>query len=302
MLKIENLTFEYIKNTKVLKDLNCGIKEGLNIVFSKRGEGKTTLLDLFLFPKKNQTFITLHEKAITKQIAKEEFSAIQSDWFLNGKKTVSANFENSKYKNLICESFLENTIVNTKQSEKVENLSLQEKFQLAILRALRKNPSVLILDSPFHSVAESEKTQLLQVLENITEQCNANFEKKLCVLLLSRPFNVQNRTVSLLCGGRIQQTDSYKNIQNTPKTTLIAIEFAKYKNNVVSKENQNYYINGDLVKIGKTHSGVVTQIANNSMTVDFDGNEIDIAITEGYKIGDKITVDIPNDAVSKLDE
>lgn len=301
MLKICNITFEYIKNTRVLNNLNGEYNKGLNIVLANRGEGKTTLLNLLLFPKKNQTNITLFGMPITKKISKKEISAIQADWFLNENKTAVENFENSKYDNLLMDKFLFDVGFECMKSQAVKNLSSSDQFKIAILRALRKKPSIIVFDNPFEGVNRNF-CELLQTAEDLLENYQKIENKPICAILLSRPFNAENRTISILHGGAIIAKDSYQNIQNKPKTTLVAVNFSKYKNNVFSKETQNYYVDGDMVELGGEYVGLVEQTSDTTTTIEFESAQLETKCFKGYKVGDSISVSIKKEGVILLDK
>ncbi len=299
MLKIVNVTFEYITNTKVLRGLNGEFNKGLNTVFANRGEGKTTLLDLLLFPKKNQTEITLNGKFLTKKLAKAEISAILSDWFLKDTKTAKQTFEASKHQNKLSKEFLSSVGFCEIENEKIGGLSTSERFKIALIRALKKAPSLLVLDGVFDK-SGSEK-QLMQVLETVINAYQNHTEKPLCTLLLSRPFDVETRDVSLLLGGSIIHKNSYQNIRNKPATTTIATAFSAFPNNIYAKGTQNFYVNGNIVKLGSEYEGVISCIENEIMTVDFKNETLEMPMIKTYKTGDKIGIQIPQEAVTKLD-
>lgn len=299
MLKIVNLTFEYITNTRVLRGLNSEFNKGLNTVFANRGEGKTTLLDLLLFPKKNQTSITLNGEVLTNKLAKAEISAILSDWFLKENNTAKQCFEASKYQNKLTNKMLASVGFFEIQHKKIAELSTLEKFKIAVIRALKKMPSLLVLDSPF-AACEREK-ELIIILEEVIKSYQAHTEKPLCVLLLSRPFDVGARGVSLLISGSLIKPNSYENIKNKPATTAIATAFSSFPNNIYAKGTQNFYVDGEKIEIGSEYFGVISSINNDKITIEFENETLEIKGKNGFKTGDKIGVKIPKEAVIKLD-
>ncbi|MFI3129083.1 MAG: ATP-binding cassette domain-containing protein [Bacillota bacterium] len=299
MLKIVNITFEYITNTKVLRGLNGEFNKGLNIIFANRGEGKTTLLDLLLFPKKNQTNITLNGEILTKKLAKAEISAVLSDWFLKESASAGGNFQAGKHQNKLSKEFLSEVGFFDIESQKISELTLSKRLEITLIKALKKTPSLLVLDSPF--VAIGSEKQLYLTLKKVIKAYQNHTEKPLCVLLLSRPFDLGADDVSLLLCGSIIHKNNYQNIRNKPATTTIATAFSAFPNNIYAKGTQNFYVDGNKVEIGSEFEGVISSVQSDKMTIEFETETLEIPIINTFKIGDKIGIKIPQKAVTKLD-
>lgn len=299
MLKIVNITFEYITNTRVLRGLNGEFNKGLNTIFANRGEGKTTLLDLLLFPKKNQTNITLNGEILTKKLAKAEISAVLSDWFLKVSATAGDNFQEGKHRNKLSKEFLSEVGFFEIENKKISELSLSKRLEITLIKALKKEPSLLVLDSPF--VASGSEKQLYLTLKKVIKIYQNHTEKPLCVLLLSRPFGVGADDVSLLLCGSIIHKNNYQNIRNKPATTTIATAFSAFPNNIYAKGTQNFYVDGNKVEIGSEYEGVISSVQQDKMTIEFESDDLEMPAIKSFKTGDKIGINIPKEAVTKLD-
>lgn len=163
MLKIENLSFKYHKNSPlILDDISLSLNDGeIGIILGKNGVGKSTLFKLIvglIKPKSGDIFVD--EFDLNKMKSKDRAKLISYvpqtiefgdlsvyETILSGRVSHYSLFPSKKdeeiVQNVIKEMHLEGFL-----NKNVNELSGGERQKIAIARALVQEPRVLIFDEP----------------------------------------------------------------------------------------------------------------------------------------------------------
>jgi len=183
-IKLDMLSFEYLKNKPVLKDINLSIKKGENIAFiGSSGSGKSTIVDLIIGlyqPASGKIYldgtelnsenirswrrnigyipqdIYLFDASVAENIALESFDNIDEN------RVVEVLKQAHIY------DFLKDNLegVNTIVGDKGVKLSGGQKQRIAIARALYHDPDVLVLDE---ATSALDTTTEKEIMKNIYE-------------------------------------------------------------------------------------------------------------------------------------
>ncbi|WP_026475907.1 ABC transporter ATP-binding protein [Alkaliphilus transvaalensis] len=222
-LKIENLSFQYEENKKVLVDLNLTVKKGEKIaLIGASGSGKSTISKLILNLyniKDGNIFIHGNNiKDLNLRRLREMVSYVSQDAYLfNG--TIEENIRcgnlNSTREEIIeaakaakAYDFIMEQLnqFETIVGEKAINLSGGQKQRLAIARALLKNAPILILDEATSSL--DSKTE-----DEVKEALNKLMENKTVIIITHRLLLIENMdTIYVLDNGRIVEKGNHKQL------------------------------------------------------------------------------------------
>lgn len=162
-LKINDITFRYGNGNEVLKDLSMSISKGSKVaIVGESGCGKTTLVKLLLgFYEPEKGSILFGEKILgefSKKYLREEIAYVSQEVYMFSdtlRNNILLNEDNVTDEEImeICKRCCLDEFVqrlplglDTNIEENGNNLSGGEKQRLAIVRALIKKPSILILD------------------------------------------------------------------------------------------------------------------------------------------------------------
>jgi len=222
-ITFENVSFEYLKNKEVLKNINLKIKQGETVALvGKSGVGKTTFSELIIGyyqPKKGRILLDgvdiskLKLKWLRNQIAiVPQDLNLFNDTLINNLKYANPNATSEDIIRAAQAAFAHDFIkkfpkgYKTLVGEDGIKLSMGQRQRIAITMAFLKNPKILILDEPTAALdAESEK--------NVQKGINELIEGKTTIIIAHRFSTVRNADkIIVLDGGSIAEMGNHKEL------------------------------------------------------------------------------------------
>lgn len=177
MILINNLYLKYVRQYFALYDVNLNVKNGESVAFvGERDSGKTSLMRILAKlekPTKGEVYV----KDIP--IAKVDYSQDVSAGFVPfvpvffDNKTVYQNFvyilKNHKHtvaevENEINRVLIEFNLEGIKE-EKIQNLSLFQKYVVSIARLAFRDLDFVMLDSIFENLNEEEREKIAELIQ-----------------------------------------------------------------------------------------------------------------------------------------
>ena len=287
MIKLENISFKYKKNTEyTLKDINLNIKNGEFIsIIGENGTGKSTLAKIIsgiLLPsfgdvlinnintKSKKDFINLR-KNISIVFQNPDNQIIFERVYEELKFTLE-NFKIDKNQiDLKIDNALKSVNMLDKKFENTSSLSLGEKQKIIIAEALSLNTDIIVLDEPTAMLDPNSKKQILNLLNDlnksdktiilITHILDEIFYSNKCIYLndnkIEEIFNIKDLLTNTSLLEKIN-----KNNSNFLLNTLIECN----KNNIDLKLN-NYFennINKNIPFINYLNKKIIERILNSN--------------------------------------
>jgi ABC-type bacteriocin/lantibiotic exporter with double-glycine peptidase domain len=201
-IEVKGLSFSYNGKDGVIKDLNFEInKRDKVLIEGESGSGKSTLIKLILGlyrPQKGEVNINgINLKEININKLREKFGYISQNIFLFNKTLRenlifnSKNITDDKLLNLIQECRLDIKIKSLKKgldeivSEKGANFSGGEKQRIALVRAMIKDPDVIIIDEGTSNIDIKTEQEILKIVEK-------KFKDKIIIRITHREVKAKN--------------------------------------------------------------------------------------------------------------
>jgi len=222
-ITFENVTFEYLKNKQILKNINLKIKQGETLALvGKSGVGKTTFSELIIGyyrPKKGKILLDgvdiskLKLKWLRDQIAiVPQDLSLFNDTIINNLKYANPNvtFEDiiKAAKAASADDFIKKFPKGYKTlvGEEGVKLSMGQRQRIAITMAFLKNPKILILDEPTAALdAESEK--------RVQKGINELIEGKTTIIIAHRFSTLRNADkIVVLDKGRVAEVGNHEEL------------------------------------------------------------------------------------------
>lgn len=185
MLEIKNVSYAYIAEKPILKNINFTVHQGEYIaLLGESGCGKSTLLELIYgLMDIEEGEIKHHETKLLGPkfhlVPGHSFMKyLSQDFSLMPYTTVAENvgeFLSNIYKdkkNARIQELLEVVDMLDFANIKVKNLSGGQKQRVAIARVLAKEPEILLLDEPFSHIDNFRKNNLRRKLFNYLKHQN----------------------------------------------------------------------------------------------------------------------------------
>lgn len=179
-LECRNIFFGYCENKDILKNINLIINLGeILVINGGNGSGKTTLTKLLTNIRKDYRGEILLDGFLIKNMNQKDFIfyvgyVSQESYFIDG--DLIENIELG-YKNYDCEYLAElieishlNYLFRKKEvviQEKGKNLSFGEKQRISFIRAMLRNPQIIVLDE---FDANIETSLYLEILEYLIDR------------------------------------------------------------------------------------------------------------------------------------
>lgn len=187
IIEVKNISFSYVKNKPVIKDLSLNIEEGtLTAILGKNGSGKSTLLDSLLgFNEIKSGEIIIDSSNLnnlsSKEIAKK-VAYIQQNITVNIDYTVKEfiSFGRNPYLGIngrlkdedwnIIYSDAEKCGITHLLDKDINKISGGEKQLVCICRALIQETKILIFDEPTASLDFGNQYKVLDLMKSLVEE------------------------------------------------------------------------------------------------------------------------------------
>ncbi len=238
-IDISGLTFEYIKDSPLFKDISISFKLGEQVaIIGRNGSGKTTfakLINGMLKPKKGSITIS-GESTKNKSIA--DIATKIGFVFQNPNQML---FTNSVEKELALSLFRfkldknehEKRIKNMLKFFNLEqyrethprSLSRGEKQKLALATVLIQEPETIILDEPFSGIDFNQREKLIEYIRILSE------DGKLVILITHNIDSIIencSRVIALAQGQILYDLPVSDFLQDDSKLTKIGLESTTY--------------------------------------------------------------------------
>jgi ATP-binding cassette subfamily B protein/ATP-binding cassette subfamily C protein len=182
-IRINNLSFSYVANKKVLQDISLFIQKGEKIaVTGESGSGKSTLIDVLIgIHKPENGVLYVDEVAVTDaniQSWRNKIGYIpQSIYLFDGTVGENVSFGSVANKDRIIEALKMANIwnflqerggVDTKVGEGGIQLSGGQKQRIGIARALYTDPDVLVLDEATSSLDSETEARIMDEIYSLS--------------------------------------------------------------------------------------------------------------------------------------
>lgn len=158
------------KTINVLKDINLTLDDtGLVILKGKSGAGKTTLLNIIYgIEKQSGGEVLFNDRS--NDMLNSSFSYMFQDSNLFANLTVLDNINIYKeVDELYLEGLMKKLDITHLKNKKVKNLSGGEKRRISLLRALIKEPSILLCDEPTASLDKENSKIVYNILHEYSK-------------------------------------------------------------------------------------------------------------------------------------
>ncbi|MDO5028573.1 MAG: ABC transporter ATP-binding protein [Bacillota bacterium] len=188
MIRIENLTFAYNKNEKILKDLSLMFDKDLNIIIGPNACGKSTLLKCIFGLFKYEGKVFWQDQDLSK-LSFEEKSKIMAylpqgdvrDTSLTVFETVllgKVSSLNWKLRNDQLEevyNILDIMNLLPLYNKKLSELSGGQKKLVTIAQTLIRQPKLIIMDEPTNNLDIQKQLELFEIVKQIIKHKKIQF-------------------------------------------------------------------------------------------------------------------------------
>lgn len=238
IIEVKNISFFYVKNKPVIKDLSLNIEEGtLTAILGKNGSGKSTLLDSLLgFNEIESGEIIIDGSNIndlsSKELAKK-VAYIQQNTTVNIDYTVEEfiSFGRNPYLGIngrlkeddwnIIYSNAEKCGITHLLDKDINKISGGEKQLVCICRALIQESKILIFDEPTASLDFGNQYKVLDLMKTLVN------EGKTIIFTTHNPNQVveAKTNVIIIDDGKVLISGNYNDISNETLKKIYGIDF-----------------------------------------------------------------------------
>jgi iron complex transport system ATP-binding protein len=204
MIEIENLSFSYEKNKKVLDNINLTIDSGEFVgIVGPNGCGKSTLINLLCrvleyrtgqIQINNRDIKTIAQHDLAKHIAvvpqesSFEFDFTVNEIVLMGRLPHLSRFQmEGDNDHRIAKTAMTKTKCWKYRDKLIRNLSGGEKQRVIVARALTQEPSILLLDEPTSHLDMNFQYEILDLIARL------NRTKKVTILGVFHDINLASK-------------------------------------------------------------------------------------------------------------
>lgn len=246
-ITFENVSFEYIKNRPVLKNLNLHIKKGETLALvGNSGGGKSTIVSLlprFYDIQKGEIKIDgINIKDYSLKSLRDNISVVFQDNFLFsgtirenillGKMNATQEELNSAVQSACLSEFINSLEkgLDTQIGERGVLLSGGQKQRVAIARAFIKNAPIVILDEATSALDNKSEAIVQKAIDNLMQD-------KTVFVIAHRLSTVRNANkIALINEGELVELGSHDElmkIKNGQYKTLYEMQFKKQEVKIV---------------------------------------------------------------------
>jgi len=164
ILKVDNVTFEYVAKKPVLKEVYFSVRKGAKLtLMGQNGSGKTTIFKLIkgeLKPKRGNVFVTNNATIATalQVIDKQDLVLTIEEYFSKAYNEVPGNIKSQVSK------VMDAVNLTVPIDRKIGNLSGGQQARILLAFALIQSPDILLLDEPTNNLDKAGIDHLLQFL------------------------------------------------------------------------------------------------------------------------------------------
>lgn len=244
IIEFKDVSFEYIKNRPVLKNINLTAQKGETIAFvGNSGGGKTTIVNLiprFYDVKSGSITIDgINIKDYTLESLRHNIAVVFQDNFLFSgtiKDNIMLGNENATEEDIqkvIKMAYLDNFIatlqdgLDTQIGERGILLSGGQKQRVAIARAFLKDAPIIILDEATSALDNKAEAVVQMAIDNLMKD-------KTVFVIAHRLSTIQNANkIIVINQGEIVEQGTHKEllqIENGAYKTLYEMQFKKQEN------------------------------------------------------------------------
>lgn len=260
MLQVNNISFQYAKNTIVLNNFNFTLQKGEHLcVMGESGCGKSTLLKAIygLLDLKEGSIFWKEEQVLGPEFhlvpGFKNFKYVAQDFDLmpyisvaeNIKKFLSRFYPEESEKRT--QELLHVIEMKAFENTKVKNLSGGQKQRVAIARALANEPEILLLDEPFGQIDNFKKNSLRRNLFAYLKEKNIA-----CIVATHDKIDALSFADKLLIikNNKILRFDAPIEIYNHPKEKYVGALFTDV--NEIAIKNNTYLVYPDQLTVSNT--------------------------------------------------
>jgi ABC-type Fe3+/spermidine/putrescine transport system ATPase subunit len=274
MLKVQNLSFSYLENTPILKDISFEIPQGTHVsIIGESGCGKSTLLKLIYgLHDLDKGKIFWNDEQILgpkfhlvpgfhrmKYVA-QDFDLMPYTTVAENIGTYLSNFYPEEKQQRIQE-LLEMVEMSAFANVKPKLLSGGQQQRVALAKALAREPEVLLLDEPFSHIDNFRKNALRRNLFSYLKRENIT-----CIVAThdrTDALSFADTTIVLQQGKLVANNDS-KDLYKNPPSKYVASLFGEVNElparlfPEIETENETVLIYPHQLKISETSEFKVT--------------------------------------------
>jgi len=234
MLRVQQVSFSYLENTPILKDISFEIPQGAHVsIIGESGCGKSTLLKvIYGLYDVDEGEISWNEEPILgpkfnlvpgfermKYVA-QDFDLMPYTTVAENIGTYLSNFYPEKKQQRIYE-LLEMVEMSAFANTKAKLLSGGQQQRVALAKALAREPEVLLLDEPFSHIDNFRKNALRRNLFSYLKKENIT-----CIVAThdrTDALSFADTTIVLQQGTFIANSDSKELYQNPPNKYVASL-------------------------------------------------------------------------------
>lgn len=171
MIKIENMSFSYVKGNDLLKNINLNIPTGVYLsILGENGSCKSTLIKLILgLLKPDCGSIKISTRKIS--YVPQRLDNFNAEFPITVKEVLSSHAKAIHLKDTkAIYDALEKVNMGNFKNNLIGNLSGGQQQRVFIARALLGDPDLIILDEPSTGVDEKSQNEIYPLLQTLNEK------------------------------------------------------------------------------------------------------------------------------------